>query len=86
MQLLFKDSKVHQDSNSQSRNSLESVRVHSFTLFYTPKSMRCDSQVSLLARNLANPCLGCKPKARVATMVVGSQNSFLLDHYYKMWV
>jgi hypothetical protein len=41
------------------------VRVHSLTLFCTPRSMRCDYRASLLAHNLANPCLGPKPKARV---------------------
>jgi len=45
-----------------------SVRVHPLTLSYTPESMRCDSQASFLACNLASPCLGRKPKARVATM------------------
>ncbi len=29
--------------------------------------MRCDSRASLLAHTLASPCLGRKPKARVAT-------------------
>jgi len=32
--------------------------------------MRCDSQASLLAHNLASPCLGREPKARVATMAL----------------
>jgi hypothetical protein len=41
------------------------VRVHSLTLYYIPKSMRCDSQASFLARTLANPCLDCEPKVRV---------------------
>jgi hypothetical protein len=56
------------DSNSQNGSSLGSVRVYSLTLFCTPGSSRCDSQVSLLARNLANPCLGGEPKAMVATI------------------
>ncbi len=43
------------------QNSLESVRVHSLTLFCIFENMRCDSQASLLACNLANPCLGRKP-------------------------
>jgi len=43
------------------------VRVHSLTFSYTPGSMKCDSQASLLAHTLANPCLGRKPKARIAT-------------------
>jgi hypothetical protein len=35
---------VHWDFNSQSGNSLGSVGVHSLTLSYTSKSMKCDSQ------------------------------------------
>jgi hypothetical protein len=34
----------------------------------TPGSMWCDSRVFLLAHNLATPCLGHEPKARVATL------------------
>jgi len=56
------------DSNSQSGNSLGSVRIHSLTLSYTPKSMRCDFQACFLAHNLASPCLGREPKARVVTI------------------
>jgi hypothetical protein len=59
--------KVGACSNSQSGSSLGSVKVHSFTLSYIPKNMRCDSQASFLARTLANLCLGRDPKARVAT-------------------
>jgi hypothetical protein len=55
--LFFEDSKVHRDSNSKNGNSLRSVRVHSRTLSYTPESMRCDSQPSLLARTFASPKL-----------------------------
>jgi len=29
--------------------------------------MKCDSRVSLLAHTFASPCLGRKPKAKVAT-------------------
>jgi hypothetical protein len=43
------------------------VKVHSFTPFHTPGSMKCDSQASLLARTFASLCFGHKPKARVAT-------------------
>jgi hypothetical protein len=57
-----------QDSNSQNGSSFGSVKVHSLTLFCTLESMRCDSQASLLARNLASPCLGHEPKARVTTL------------------
>jgi len=56
--------------HSQSGSSLGSVRVLSLTLSCTPKSMKCDSQASLLARTLVSPCLGYKPKARVATMII----------------
>jgi len=46
--------------NSQSGISFGSARVHSLTLSFIPG-------LPLLARNLASPCLGCKPKARVVT-------------------
>jgi len=39
LQLLFENSGVNRDSNSQSGSSLGSVRVHSLTLSFTPKSM-----------------------------------------------
>jgi hypothetical protein len=67
VQLPFEGWEVHWDSNSQSGNSLGSVRGHSLTLSCTPRSMKCDSQASLLTRTFANPCLGCEPKVRVAT-------------------
>ncbi len=43
------------------------VGVHSLTLSYTPGSMKCDSQVSLLACTLFSLCFGREPKARVVT-------------------
>jgi hypothetical protein len=43
------------------------VNVHSFTLSYTPKSMRCDSWASLLARTLASPRLGLQHVDLVGT-------------------
>jgi len=43
------------------------VRVHSLTPSHTPGSMLCDSRLPSLARNLANPCLSHKPKAKVTT-------------------
>jgi len=52
------------------------VRVHSFTLFYISRNMRCDPRPFLLARNLASLCLGRKPKARVVTSF--SSHSFVL--------
>jgi hypothetical protein len=45
-----KNSEIHQNSNSQSGNPLGNVWVHSLTLSYTPKSVKCDSQASFLAR------------------------------------
>jgi hypothetical protein len=41
-----------------------------------PRSMWCESRVSLLARNLATLCLGHKPKARVAT----SQDTMFMNN------
>jgi len=45
------------------------VRVHAFTLSYTPGSMKCGSRASLLARTLTSPCLCHEPKVRVTTMM-----------------
>jgi len=45
------------------------MKVHSLTFSYTPKNMRCDSQALLLAYTFASPCLGCEPKAKVATHI-----------------
>jgi len=47
--------------NSQGGKSLGSVKVHSLTLSFIPG-------LPFLAHNLASPCLGREPKARVATM------------------
>jgi hypothetical protein len=44
--------------------------VHSLTLSYTLRSMKCNSRASLLARTFASPCLGHKPKARVTTETI----------------
>ncbi len=68
--MLYEDLGVHKDSNSQSGNSLENVKVHSLTFFCTPRGMKCDSCASLLARTFANPYLGREPKAKVATIYV----------------
>jgi len=46
------------------------VKVHSFTLSFT-------HGLPLLACNLATPCLGCEPKARVVTVHV--MNSEIKD-------
>jgi len=63
MQSLSEHSEVHRDSNSQGGSSLESVKVHSLTLAFTPK-------LPFSACNLATPCLGREPKARVVTTFV----------------
>jgi hypothetical protein len=52
---------------TQSESSFGSVKVHSFTLSYTPGNMKCDSWASFLACTLASPCLGREPKVRAAT-------------------
>jgi hypothetical protein len=49
------------DSNSQNRNSLGSVKVHS-VIFFAILGF-------LLAYNLASPCFGREPKARVAPLL-----------------
>jgi len=67
---LFEDLGIHQNSNSQSGSSVGSVEVHSFTLFYTFESMRCNSRASLLAYTFASPCLCHEPKARVGTIML----------------
>jgi len=65
--LFFEELKVHWDSNSQSGSPFGSVWVHSLTLSYTFKSMKCDSRASILAHTFASPYFGHEPKARVAT-------------------
>jgi hypothetical protein len=57
---LSEHSGAHQDSNSQGGSSLGNVRVHSLTLSFT-------HGLPFLALNLASPCLGCDPKAKVVT-------------------
>jgi hypothetical protein len=47
--------------------------VHSLTLSYTPKSMKCDSWLSLLAFTFASPCLRRKSKAKVATNMISKK-------------
>jgi hypothetical protein len=50
--------------------ALRNVRVHSLTLSHTPKSMKCDSRPSHLARTFVSPCFGHKPKARITTSYI----------------
>jgi hypothetical protein len=44
-------------------------------LSYTPKSMRCNSWASFLARTLASPGLGCDPKVRVAIVAIVAKST-----------
>jgi hypothetical protein len=73
---------ARQDSNSQGGSSLGSVKVHSLTFSYTPKSMRRDSQASFLAHNLASPCFGHEPKAKVATEIIYTN---VMDQVWKVY-
>jgi hypothetical protein len=66
----LQDSGLHRDSNSPNGNSLGNVWIHSLTLPYTLRSMKCDSHTSLLARTFARPYLSRKLKAKVATKLV----------------
>jgi len=68
--LFFEILGVHRDSISQSGSCLGSVRVHSLTLSYTPRSMWCDSRASSWLATLQPLCFGRKPKAKVATRCV----------------
>jgi hypothetical protein len=58
---------VQQNFNSQSESSFGNVWVHSLTLSYSPRRMKCDSWASFLAHTFTSPCLGCELKVRVMT-------------------
>jgi hypothetical protein len=49
----------------------------------TPGNMWCDSRVFFLARNLAKPCLGHEPNARVAIAWLTSNTIFMV---YPMFI
>ncbi len=53
--LLSKNLRVRRDSNSQSGNSLGSVRAYSLTLSYIPRNIRCDSWASLFGPHPCKP-------------------------------
>ncbi len=75
---LFENLGIHQDSNSQSGSSLNSVGVHSLTLSYTPRSMKCCSWASFLAHTFTSLCLGHEFKNGVVTITLsclGSDNA-----------
>jgi hypothetical protein len=46
--------------------------------------MKCDFQVSYLTCTFASPCLGHKPKARVATFEV--YNKKTIKHFVLKWL
>jgi hypothetical protein len=68
LKLLFENSWIYKDSNSQSGSPFGSVWVHSFTLSYTHGSMKCDSWASLSAHTFAIHCPGHDPKVKVETL------------------
>jgi hypothetical protein len=70
LQSPFEDSGVHQDSNSQSGTPLGCEGSFPHTFSHSQEYVVWLS-TSLLARNLANPCLGREPKARVVTSYFG---------------
>jgi hypothetical protein len=70
------------ESNSHNGSSLGSVKVHSLTLFAPfalPRTyMWCDFRASLLTCNLASPCIGREPKAKVATLKIKRENDVFI--------
>jgi hypothetical protein len=54
--------------------------VHSLTLSCTPKSMKCDSRTSRLARTFASPYVGHEPKVRVGTTKLTSNSQSFCYH------
>jgi hypothetical protein len=77
---LSEGSGVHHDSNSQSGNSLGSVRLYSLTLSYTLESMKWESWATSWPAPFASPCLAREPKVRVVkfTKCVFKFASFVL--------
>jgi hypothetical protein len=68
--------------NSHNGSSFGSVRVHSLTLFCTPRTMRCDFRASFLAYNLVSLCLSREPKARVVTTFMFIQMIFFFPIFF----
>jgi hypothetical protein len=54
---------------------------HSLTLSYTPRSMKCDSWASLLARTLVNSYFGHEPKVRVVTFLLNQITCLKISWY-----
>jgi hypothetical protein len=82
----FENLVVHWDSNSQNERALGSVGVHSFTLSYTLKNMKCDSRASFLAHTFASSCFSRKPKVKVTTHsmkdATNPTTKFILNKYH----
>jgi hypothetical protein len=55
------------ESNSHNGSSLESVKVHSLTLFALPKTCDVTPRPPSWPTTLQPPCLGREPKAKVVT-------------------
>jgi hypothetical protein len=45
--------------------------------------MKCDSRASLLAHTFVNPYLGCKPKVKVATIMMTKAWILFLQLFFK---
>jgi hypothetical protein len=60
---------------------LENVKLHSFTVFYTPRSMRCDSWAPSWPTPLQALALVASPRLGLRQWI------FLLEHqiYFKTW-
>jgi hypothetical protein len=61
---------------------LGSVWVHSLTFSYTPENMKCDFQASFMALTFVSPCLGCKPKVKVAIIRLRNKAIILVAKHY----
>jgi hypothetical protein len=65
--LCYEDSRVHLGLQFPTSEFIWEYEGSFLHILCTPMSMWYDSQVFFLAHNLATPCFGCKPKAKVVT-------------------
>ncbi len=79
LQSLSENLGIHRDFNFQNGNSLGSVRVHSLTLSYIPRSMRRDSQASSWPTTLQAIALVASPKLGLRQNGIGYK---LVFHSY----
>ncbi len=61
----FENSRIHWDYNSQNGSSFGSVKVHSLTFLWTPKSMRCDPGLPSWPTTLQAIALVASPRLRL---------------------